>query len=47
MSIQTLLILPAVGWAAYYFMHGAYQDLKAGSACSHCSSGGCPAARRH
>ena len=46
MSVQTLLILLAVGWAAFYFLRGAYQDLKAGSACSHCSSGGCPAARR-
>lgn len=46
MSIQIFLVVCAVGWAAFYFLHGAYQDLKAGSACSHCSSGGCPAAKR-
>jgi len=50
MSIQTLIMVSAVGWAAYYFARGAYLDLKAGNACSHCSAGGgsrgCPAAKR-
>lgn len=44
MSIQILLVACAVSWSAFYFLRGAYQDLKTGTACSHCSSGGCPAA---
>lgn len=46
MSLQVLITFAAIGWSAYYFARGAYQDLKAGNACSHCSSGGCPAAKR-
>lgn len=50
MRLQILLTASAIAWAAYYFLHGAYQDLKAGNACSHCSAGGgsrgCPAAKR-
>ncbi|HEY3271733.1 MAG TPA: hypothetical protein VGJ89_11020 [Geothrix sp.] len=46
MSLQILLAASAVSWSAFYFLRCAYQDLKAGSACSHCSSGVCPAAKR-
>ncbi|WP_243324314.1 MULTISPECIES: hypothetical protein [Geothrix] len=47
MNLQLVLVASAVSWSAFYFLRGAYRDLKAGNACSHCSSGGCPAARRH
>jgi len=46
MTLQTLITASAAGLAAFYFLRGAYQDLRGGDACSHCSSGGCPAAKR-
>ncbi len=51
MTIQTLLAASAACLAALYFIRGMVQDLRqarkpAGSSCGHCSSGGCPAARK-
>jgi len=50
MSIQTLIATSAAGLAAFYFLRGAFLDLRegnrpGGSPCGTCSSGGCPAAR--
>ena len=49
MSAQTLLTASAAGFAAFYFLRGAFRDLcgKPAGSCGKCpSSGSCPAARK-
>ncbi len=51
MTLQTLLAVAAACLAALYFIRSMVQDLRparqpTGGSCGHCSSGGCPVARK-
>jgi len=46
MSFQTLIALAAVSLSVFYFVRGAFNDLRQERAgtCGKCASGGCPVA---